>query len=297
MKKVIVRIKGGIGNQLFCYAAARRLALINNAELVIDDVTGFVRDWQYQRQYMLDRFSISARKATAIERLEPFERYQRGAMKWLSRTLPFEKRFYIEQENNDFDSRLLALKVKKSIYLDGYWQSEDYFKDVEKIIRQDFDFRQPPIDRENQCIVQQMRERKAVGLHVRWFDEVDNGSQRNVSCEYYKRAIALMESKLGSPHYFLFSDNLKATYDKIDLPKNRTTSISYNKGDENVCHDLWLMTQCRHFIMANSTFSWWGAWLSREKEKIVICPGSRFTNCGVVTWNFDRQIPDNWLPI
>ena len=79
--RVIARIKGGLGNQLFCYAAARRLALVNNAELVIDDVTGFVRDHQYCRQYMLDRFQIPVRKATPSERLEPFERYRRGVHK------------------------------------------------------------------------------------------------------------------------------------------------------------------------------------------------------------------------
>ena len=83
--KLIARIKGGLGNQLFCYAAARRLALVNNAELVIDDVTGFVRDRQYRRQYALDRFQIPARKATPAERMEPFERYRRGVAKFVAR--------------------------------------------------------------------------------------------------------------------------------------------------------------------------------------------------------------------
>src|SRR6267154_4898422 len=81
VKKVIARMRGGLGNQLFCYAAARRLALVNDAELVIDDVTGFARDRQYRRRYALDRFRIAARKATPAERLEPFERYRRGLMK------------------------------------------------------------------------------------------------------------------------------------------------------------------------------------------------------------------------
>ena len=94
MNKIIPRIFGGLGNQLFCYAAARRLALVNDAELVIDDVTGFARDREYRRQYMLDRFRIPVRKATPAERLEPFERYRRGLMKWLSRSKPFMERHY-----------------------------------------------------------------------------------------------------------------------------------------------------------------------------------------------------------
>lgn len=83
--KLIVRLKGGLGNQLFGYAAARRLALVNRAELVLDDVSGFARDWQYRRQFMLDSFNISGRRATPAERFEPFERYRRGMMKWVSR--------------------------------------------------------------------------------------------------------------------------------------------------------------------------------------------------------------------
>ena len=111
-RKIITRIKGGLGNQLFCYAAARRLALVNSAELVIDDVTGFVRDHNYRRRYALDHFHIPARKATPAERLEPFERYRRGLMKWSSRRKQFAERRYVEQEGEDFDHRLLALKVK-----------------------------------------------------------------------------------------------------------------------------------------------------------------------------------------
>ena len=80
MNKIIARIKGGLGNQLFCYAAARRLALANNVELVIDDVTGFARDRQYGRQYALDHLHIPVRKATPAERLELFQRYRRGLM-------------------------------------------------------------------------------------------------------------------------------------------------------------------------------------------------------------------------
>ena len=297
MKKVIVRIKGGLGNQLFCYAAARRLALVNNAELVIDDVTGFVRDRKFQRQYALDRFSISARKATAAERLEPFERYHRGFKKYLSRGRPFEERRYLEQAGTDFDERLLSLKVRGILYLDGLWQSENYFKDVEEVIRQDLCFKDLPMDDQNQHISEQIFSKNSVALHVRWFDGLGNKSGRNVPYDYYKRAITLIESKLESPYYFLFSDNLKLACDTLDLPIDRTISVCHNKGDKNSWADLWLMSQCQHFIIANSTFSWWGAWLSREKEKVIICPEFKMMKGGRATWNFEGQIPGNWLTI
>ena len=96
--KVITRIRGGLGNQLFCYAAARRLAVINDAELVIDDVTGFIRDQEYRRKYHLDVFNIPARKASPSERMEPFERIRRGIAKFMSSRKTFERKGYIVQE-------------------------------------------------------------------------------------------------------------------------------------------------------------------------------------------------------
>ena len=118
-KIIIARIKGGLGNQLFCYAAARRLALVNGAELVIDDVTGFSRDSLYRRSYMLDNFSIQCRKATPAERMEPFEKYRRYLARRYNKILSFERRRYIEQKGIDFDRRLLNLKITSTVCLDG----------------------------------------------------------------------------------------------------------------------------------------------------------------------------------
>jgi len=290
-RKVITRIKGGLGNQLFCYSAARRLALANNAELVIDDVTGFVRDRDSFRQYMLDRFSISTRKATPAERLDPFERYRRGLMKWLSRGKPFAERRYLEQEGRDFDERLLAVKVQGTLYLDGYWQSEGYFKDVEQTIREDLRI-PPPTDGLNQRMAGEIRGSNAVALHVRWVDAPGSTGTHNLSVDYYRRAIALMDRQIESPHYFLFSDYPEDACAKLSLSKGQVTCVSHNRGDENAYADLWLMTLCRHFIIANSTFSWWGAWLGEDGSKIVCTPDLIKHVRGA--WGFKGLIPDGW---
>jgi len=294
MRKVIVRIKGGLGNQLFCYAAARRLALINNAELVIDDITGFTRDNQYYRQYALDRFSIPVRKATAIERLEPFERCRRAALKWSSRRKVFAERRYLEQEGLDFDARLLTVRVQDTLFLDGLWQSEGYFKDVEQIVREDLRIT-PPTDVLGQCLADEILNSEAVAVHMRWFDVPGSTATYNLSADYYQRAIALVESEVDSPHYFLFSDNPGAAMAMLKMPDGRVTCIAHNQGHEKAYADLWLMTQCRHFITANSTFSWWGAWLGTKKNKIVLTPKLKLD--GKTAWGFKGLIPNEWLVV
>lgn len=294
MGKVIVRIRGGLGNQLFCYAAARRLALANNAELVIDDITGFVRDRQYGRRYMLDRFKIPARKATPSERLEPFERWRRGIAKWISRRKPFAERCYLEQEGLDFDERILALKVDGGIYLDGLWQGEGYFKDVEQTIRKDLRMI-PPTDIANQRMAQEIRQGQAVALHVRWFTAPGKRVIHNVSVDYYVRAISLIEGKLKSPRYFIFSDDPEAARRKLALQGERITFVSHNQGLEGAYADLWLMSRCQHFIIANSTFSWWGAWLVESGAKIVVAPDIRLD--GITAWGFEGLIPESWQKV
>jgi len=154
--RVISRVFGGLGNQPFIYAAARRLALANNAELVIDATSGFVYDYEYQRHYQLDHFNIPCRKATAAERLEPLARARRHLKRRWNLRRPFEKRSYLQQEGIDFDPRLLSLRPKGRLYLEGYWQSEGYFKDVEQQIRDDLRIT-PPSDLQNQQMAQRIR--------------------------------------------------------------------------------------------------------------------------------------------
>lgn len=291
MKKIIVRIKGGLGNQLFCYAAARKLAINSKAELVIDDVTGFKRDYLYKREYALENFNLSARKASPRERFEPCEILQRNFCRLLTMLKLPSKLLYLEQSSNKFDNRIINLVTSKSIYLDGYWQSEEYFQGIENIIRQDLVIK-PPIDKLNLALAEKIKNSCSVAVHFRWFNDVN--SQSNISLQYYKDAILLMESKIKSPHYYIFSDNISLVYENFDLPKNRTTIISNNSND-NAYADMWLMGLCKHFITANSTFSWWGAWLGNHESKIVITPEAK--KSGIGSWGFPGLIPCTWIQI
>ena len=292
---VITRIVGGLGNQLFCYSAARRLALVNNAQLVIDNVSGFVCDSAYQRHYQLDHFSISSRKATFFERLEPFSRARRFVKRRFNQHLPFEVRGYIQQSGNDFDTRLLDVKPRGCVYVEGYWQSETYFKDVESTIRLDLQII-PPTNILNLKMASQMCDCLAVAVHVRFFDAPHEGTTNNAPCDYYARAVAAMELLAPNAHYFIFSDRPDDARVKIPLPDDRVTCVSHNLGDENAYADLWLMTQCQHFIIANSTFSWWGAWLATHADKQVIAPGFAMGE-GKMSWGFKGLLPKEWIKL
>lgn len=299
MTKIITRVGGGIGNQLFTYAAARRLALINNAELVIDDISGFDRDHDYQRQYQLDHFNILSRKATAAERLEPFSRIRRYIKRRLSRYRSFKDRTYIHQEGIDFDVRLLQFKTFGTVYLEGYWQSEDYFKDVAALIRSDLRI-QPPNDDCNNKLAARIRDSLAVAVHVRFFDAPAKCGVNNAPGDYYVRAVNHMETIVPGAHYFVFSDRPDAARVLIPLPEGRFTLVTHNKGDVNAYADLWLMTQCKHFVIANSTFSWWGAWLSQFSEKQVLAPEFEMRGDApsrITSWGFKGLLPGCWIKI
>jgi hypothetical protein len=295
-KKLIVRLMGGLGNQLFTYSVARRLALINEAELIVDACTGFTRDIRFKRHYALQNFALPVRLANAQEQLEPFERLRRGRLKWLSRRKAFESRNYVEQEKLGFDQRLLDLRFKSTLFLEGYWQSERYFKDVEKTIRKDLEIT-PPTDDKNQQVAANILQKNSVALHIRWFDSPGQDSEYNLSSSYYEQAIEWMENRLDSPYYFVFSDNPQAAQEKVNLPKDRVCYISHNQTDESNYADLWLMSQCKHFITANSTFSWWGAWLADYPEKIVITPSVDLRSGLITAWGFEGLIPESWISI
>lgn len=294
---IVTRIKGGLGNQLFSYAAGRRLALANNTEMVIDDVSGFARDFTYQRSYQLHPFRIPCRIATKCERLEPFSRIRRGMKIKLNQFRTFEHRTYIKQEGVDFDPRLLRVQGKRRIYLDGYWQSEDYFKDFEATIRSELQISAPE-DPKNRACAFQIQSGPSVAVHVRFFNPPGVSGNDNAPAKYYRQAIALMEKNYPGAHYFIFSDRPESARAMIPLKNNRVTCVFHNDGDAQAYADLWLMTLCDHYIIANSTFSWWGAWLGESYGTMVIAPSLQLKEeDGVTSWNFPGQLPQRWTLI
>ncbi len=214
--------------------------------------------------------------------------------KW-NQLKPFAQRSYFQQEAMDFDSRLLHFTPKGTVYLEGYWQSEGYFKDVEETIRMDLQII-PPTDSMNHAMVARIRKCTAVAVHVRFFDEPQACGINNAPGDYYSHAVEAMERIAPAAHYFIFSDQPEAARARIPLPGDRITLVAHNQGDEHAYADLWLMTQCQHFIIANSTFSWWGAWLSANTDKQVIAPGFEMRQ-GKMWWGFKGLLPQEWIKL
>ena len=298
-RKVVARLKGGLGNQLFCYAAARRLAWANDAELVLDAVTGFRYDHLYGRTYALGCFSIPARLATPAEQMEPLGRVRRLIARKLSERKPLEHRRYIQQVGVDFDPGIVALRLQDgTTYFDPFGQSEDYFADIRDELKNELRMSQPG-EPENLKMAAHILSTDSVALHVRWFDAGDSADSSNISQAYYTAAINQLLTKVPGAHFFIFSDRPEESAQLLIplMGAQPFTVVQHNANTGNAEADFWLMRQCRHFIIGNSTFAWWAAWLGEQERHgtEVFAPARNVDpEHSVTAWGFPGLLPDRW---
>jgi len=276
---IINRIIGGLGNQMFQYAAGRALSLRLN-EPQFFDLSAFSNYQLHDGFELAGVFQCNIQAATEeqIRDVLGWRSFQSIRL-WLlkaplkhfrGRCFVTEPHFYYWPGFND---------IQDSCYLFGYWQSEKYFKPVADGIRQDFKF-QCPLDGRNFKLSQQITELNSVSLHVRRGDYVSDEKTKNThgvcSLEYYKDAIAYIAERIPSPCFFIFSDDIDWCREHLNL-SFPCTFIDHNKGDESY-RDMQLMSLCQHHIIANSSFGWWGAWLNPREDKVVIAPKQWFAN-------------------
>ncbi len=301
-RKLVVRLKGGLGNQLFCYAAARRLAWANDAELVLDAVTGFKYDHLYRRTYALGCFSIPARFAKPAEQLEPFGRVRRLITRKLNQRKPLAMRRYIQQVGVDFNPSILSLSLQDgTTYFEAFGQSEYYFADICQQLQQDL-VMSAPEDRANLAMAAQIEMADSVALHVRWFDAGDEAYSSNMSLTYYAAAIPQLLANIPSAHFFVFSDRPDAAAALLGplMGGRPFTLVAHNAETGNSEADFWLMRQCHHFIIGNSTFAWWAAWLGeQERQGTKVFAPSRNVDPehSVTAWGFPGLLPERWTVI
>ena len=276
---IISNIIGGLGNQMFQYAMARALSLERNESLYLD-IAGFNGYGLHHGFELSQVFVCPVQIATKTEiqnilgwqTLSGFRRIlAHSSLKLFSRnSLVFEPHYHYWHEINH---------VSKACYLSGYWQSERYFQAHAAIIRADFTFKSPLINN-NAVLAEQISQVNAVSLHVRRGDYINNpkttGTHGVCSLDYYRAAIELIVEQVQQPYIYIFSDDIAWVKDnlKIDLPHQ---FVNHNGGLESY-NDMHLMSLCQHHIIANSSFSWWGAWLNVSPNKIVIAPKKWFAN-------------------
>ena len=283
---------GGLGNQLFIYAACRRLSIKSGLELIIDDKSGFSKDKKYRRSNQLNNFLIPFyNERKHLNKIKKFSSFDRRIKKYINNFLPLNYKTYIFQKSPDFDSRILTLRPKRNLRIEGYWQSENYFLDIENIIRDDLRFNNQLNDKNiyNEKLI---RNENSIALHIREPNKNLQNSELRDLKDYYIKSIEIINKKIENPYFFIFGEFKNIDYLIQYLKKYRFKVFCDNTEIE----DLYLMKLCRHFIISDSTFSWWGAWLSTNKNKIIIAPG--YTDYNLERcWGFEGLIPKNWLVI
>ena len=290
---IIVKLKGGLGNQMFQYAAGKRLSLIRNTVLKLD--LDFLRDRRPKenftpRDYSLDCFNIKSRIATEkeIKRYRSFSNQSNIFYSLRNYIKPYN--FYFER---DFHYNPEVLGLPKNTYLDGYFQCEKYFKDIQGVIRNEFTFKKAP-DAANQKFLEEILITNSVGLHIRRGDFVSNLSTNLFhgicSIDYYYESMEYLRSKLKNPIFYIFSDDMDWVKQNL-IGQMSLRYVDINKP-ENGSSDLRLMANCKHNIIANSSFSWWGAWLNQNPGKLVIAPQRWFSRKDI---NSINVIPESWI--
>lgn len=294
---IVPRILGGLGNQMFQYALGRRLSLERGEPLRLD-VSGLKRGGLRTlglNHLALDPVYSSVEEVRALKSV--VARFPENIVprKWIPRSLrrdqPVSERHYKEVEGFRFDPQVLT--APSPLYLDGYWQSERYFDSIQDVIHADFRVR-TPLSGKNAHVAQAIAECESVSLHVRRGDYASNPEIRAVhglcSLEYYATAVTHMIGALRAPRFFVFSDDHSWTARHLELPGN-SVFVDHNSAASDY-EDLRLMSRCRHHVIANSSFSWWGAWLNARADKIVVAPRRWVVD---TMWTCPDICPPDWV--
>jgi hypothetical protein len=256
-----VLLRGGLGNQLFQYAFGRALAERYQATLRIDIGSGFARDFVYRRKYELDVFELW----DGLELIQPTKlemQVQRVKLAFAQRKWAFADSYLIEPSGGVYCDLATRLKAGRSYTCFGYWQSQRYFSEIEALLRQELHLTRK-LSAKNQVMGDRMQAQESVAVHVRRV-QYDCA----IDPEYYDRAITAMIERVPDATFYCFSDDLDWCRAHL-LPKYPMVLV--DNRNLHAIEDFQMMTHCRHYIIANSSFSWWAAWLGGS-EGVVLTP-------------------------
>ncbi len=282
---ITVKLQGGLGNQLFQYAFAKALAKQLNTGFAFDDsfysqnITKYSQNGIRMNQLFIFDINYSI--------LNKNNQKWNWLLKRLSRSVGLKS--YIAEPRFEFTD--MAAQVKGDVFLDGYWQSERYFSVIQSEIKRDFSTFKQSISPTALPILEQIKTINSVCIHVRRGDYLTNPRYVVLGLDYYHKAIEQLTSQFSDLHFFVFSDDMDWCRANFETDSN-FTFVSDNQRF-TLRDEFEMMQSCQHHIIANSTLSWWAAWLNENHKKVVICPQK---------WFFDRTstqdlLPETWIQL
>ncbi|MDN3584404.1 alpha-1,2-fucosyltransferase [Mucilaginibacter flavus] len=286
---IIVKIHGGLGNQLFQYAFGRKVAIQNACELKLD--LSFFED-QSVRRYALNHYSVMEHIASPAD-CERLVAKHNSKLRHVARKYFRYHPHYIEENGLSYNQAYL--EVKGECLFNGYWQSEKYFADISHIIRNEFKVTVkssgPNIELRKKIDCS-----NAVSLHIRRGDFENNKIVNHIhgvcSLDYYLAGIQYIATQLADPVFYVFSDDI--LWAKENLTINYAVIFVDINDEYSAFEDMALMSRCKHHIIANSTFSWWGAWLNPDPCKIVVAPKNWFAD-PAMNLQSASIVPEKWV--
>ena len=281
---VIMRLFGGLGNQLFQYAYGRQLALNKNVMLKLDITSGFRGDY-YERKYSLDYFNIVENIADKKDLPHLLFAHTEsptimGKLSRMINSFVLKSNPVIILEANTSKDKIIDSQYD-DLYLVGYWQDEKYFHSIRKILMNEMSLK-VKLNNTSEIIAENIKRSNSVAIHYRNYTKknrhyIFQRPDRHGILEeaYYTRAVNYICSHIENPYFYVFSDDEEMALEKFNYEVPHTV-VTHNKN--SFYEDLILMSMCRHQIIANSSFSWWSAWLNKNENKIVIAPLQWFSN-------------------
>lgn len=290
---ITIILSGGLGNQMFQYAAGRALSIKSQTELSIDTYLLRKKTKATVRNFELKVFDIDIKKNNSLKNnliSKSFFLLNKYHLKNIIFSL---FNIFRDKKAQNYDSRFENLGNKVTLF--GYFQNEKYFKSISDNLRKDFEFILP-MDNENTEIAKKISSTNSISLHIRRGDYLNtNTNLALLDLSYYKKAISYIKEQIATPIFYIFSDDPDWVKINLDLSGCEYIFIDWNI-EKNSFRDMQLMSLCQHNIIANSSFSWWGAWLNKNPQKIVIAPGIWYKND--TSKNYPAGfIPEKWIII
>jgi hypothetical protein len=274
---IVVRLKGGMGNQLFQYAFGKRVAAQLGTEVQFDLSSLLDRSKKDMvfRNYDLDIFHVAAPFLQSPDYLQFIYKLKSSSVGRWQRRRAEKGRTYIRETQFHVLPELIASPKDNALY-DGWWQSERYFEAIGEELRKDLQFKDDLLE-ESKTLSKQIQSTNAICLNVRRTDFLKTPDLNTTNLDYFLKAAEYIAERIEQPHFFVFSDDMAWCEKNIQLP-HPTVYVGHEHKGRKFGNYLRLMSQCDHFIIPNSSFAWWAIWLNGNRKKIVVAPKHWFAN-------------------